>query len=213
MNAVNERIGRSFWPGDISWSLTAVIFLVIVETKLETVVTPTHEVSLTASMSVMLTSVCRSVTVSLSLTTRLLWSTAPPTTVIPPGTSLTWPRGFSNQNRYRMTRLSPDGGSSLLDKSWASTFRQVLSKRNTTTDLGTILALTSENLHRGPVIQMANRFLGLWSTVGLNIDDGRRDHGMENPWFESLSRGTTWEDMIDWFYFYSLSFFPWTLPW
>jgi len=64
----------------------------IVKPELETIVTPTDQVSLTAGMAVMLTSVCRSVTVSLSLTTRLLWSTAPPTIVIPPGTSLARPR-------------------------------------------------------------------------------------------------------------------------
>ena len=181
----------------------------IVKPELETIVTPTHEVSLTAGMSVMLTTVTRSVTVSLSLVTRLLWSTAPPTTIIPAGTPLAWPRGVSIQNSYRITRFSPVGGSSLLDKSWATTFRQVFIKRNTMTDLGTILALTSEDLHRGPVILMANRFLGLWSTVGLNIDD---DHCMEKPWLESLSRGTTRADMTDWFYFYSLSFFPGICP-
>ena len=65
----------------------------IVKPELETIVTPTHEVSLTASVSVMLTPVTRPVTVSLSLTTRLLWSTAPPSSgIVPAGTPLARPR-------------------------------------------------------------------------------------------------------------------------
>ena len=63
----------------------------IIFSKLETVVTPTDQVSFTASMAVMLTSIIRSVTVSLSLVTRLLWSAASPPIVVSAGTPLAWP--------------------------------------------------------------------------------------------------------------------------
>ena len=69
--------------------LTAVVLLVVEMAKLLAVVTATHEVSLTAGMAVIETSVTRPVTVSLSLPTGLLWSTTSPPTVVPPGTPLT----------------------------------------------------------------------------------------------------------------------------
>ena len=91
MNAINERVGRRFWSRDIGWFLTAVIFLVIIETELETVVAAAHQLSLAASMAVVLTSVSRTVTVSLSLPTGQLRSATSPAIVIPPRTPLTWP--------------------------------------------------------------------------------------------------------------------------
>jgi len=70
--------------------LTAVILLVIVLPELFTVIASTDKISLTASMAVMLTPVIRSVTVPLSLVTRLLGSTTPPASrIVPAGTSLT----------------------------------------------------------------------------------------------------------------------------
>ena len=68
----------------------------VVSSKLLAVVTPTHEVSLTASVSVIETSIPRSVTVSLSLTTGLLGSTTPPPVVVAAPTSLT--RGRSKRS-------------------------------------------------------------------------------------------------------------------
>ena len=69
--------------------LTAVVLLVVEMAKLLAVVTATHEVSLTAGMAVMLTSISRSITVPLSLPTGLLGSTTPATLVVPSCTSLT----------------------------------------------------------------------------------------------------------------------------
>ena len=71
--------------------LTAVIFRMVIFSKLETVVTSTNQVSFTASVSIMLTSITRSVTVSLSLVTGLLRGAASPPIVVSPGTPLTWP--------------------------------------------------------------------------------------------------------------------------
>ena len=61
----------------IGWSLTAVIFGMIIFSELKAVVAAALQVSLAASVAVMLTSITRSVTVSLSLPTGLLWRTAP----------------------------------------------------------------------------------------------------------------------------------------
>ena len=67
---------RSQWsPGHDDWrrglgkvlgQVTAVVLLVVVRPELLTVVTPTHQVSLAASVSVMASSISRSITVSLS---------------------------------------------------------------------------------------------------------------------------------------------------
>lgn len=69
--------------------LTAVILGVIVGTKLETVVGAADEVTLAASVAVIVTSVTRTVTVTLTLVTRVLRSAASLTIIIPPSTSLT----------------------------------------------------------------------------------------------------------------------------
>ena len=63
----------------------------IVMAKLFTVIASTDKISFTASMAIMLTSITRSVTVSLSLITGLLWSAASPPIVVSPCTPLAWP--------------------------------------------------------------------------------------------------------------------------
>ena len=68
--------------------LTAVVLRVIVETELEAVVGAANQLSGTASVAVMGSSVIRAVTVSLPLLARILWSAAPPLSVVPPGTPL-----------------------------------------------------------------------------------------------------------------------------
>ena len=78
--------------GGDHWLLTAVIFRMVIFSELETVVTSTHQVSLAASVAIVLTSVPRSVTVSLSFVTGLVWGTTSPAIVVPPRTPLTWPR-------------------------------------------------------------------------------------------------------------------------
>ena len=71
--------------------LTAVILGVVIQSELETVVAATHEVSLTPSVAVMLTSIARSITVSLSLPAGLLWSTTSPASrIISASTPLAW---------------------------------------------------------------------------------------------------------------------------
>ena len=73
------------------WLLTAVIFRMVILSELETVVTPTHQLALAASVAVVLTPVPRTVTVSLSLPTGQLRSATSPAIVVPPRTPLTWP--------------------------------------------------------------------------------------------------------------------------
>ena len=70
------------------WLLTAVIFGMIIFSELEAVVAAALQVSLAASVAVMLASIARSVTVSLSFITGLLGSTTSPPTVVPPRTPL-----------------------------------------------------------------------------------------------------------------------------
>jgi len=69
--------------------VTTIILLVIVETKLLAVVAATHQISLTTLMSIISSSISRSIAVSLSVPTWVLWSTTSPTIIIPTGTSLT----------------------------------------------------------------------------------------------------------------------------
>jgi len=75
---------------EVLGSVTAVVLLMEIGSKLSAIVTPTHEVSLAALVTVMSTAVKRSVTVSLPQATGLLWSTAPPTVVVPSTASLAW---------------------------------------------------------------------------------------------------------------------------
>ena len=62
----------------------------VVGSKLETVVGATNEVSLAASVSIIVTAVPRPVTVTLSLIAGVLRGAAPLAIVIPASTSLTW---------------------------------------------------------------------------------------------------------------------------
>ena len=70
--------------------VTAVILLMVVETKLLAVVAATDKVSLTPLMSIISSSITRTITVSLSIPAWVLWSTTSPTVVVSAGTSLTW---------------------------------------------------------------------------------------------------------------------------
>ena len=69
---------------------TAVVLLVVIQPELQTVVGATDQVSLAASVSVILAAVPGAITVTLSLVTRVLWSAASPAIEIPSGASLTW---------------------------------------------------------------------------------------------------------------------------
>ena len=71
------------------WSLAAVVLLVVVGPELLAVVSPTHQTSSTATVTVIDSSVSRTVTVTLSLTTGLLRSTTPPPVVVTAPTPLT----------------------------------------------------------------------------------------------------------------------------
>merc|ERR1719347_2278270 len=62
--------------------LTTVVFLMVVSTKLLTIVNATYKVSTTTSVSIIKTSITWSVTVSLSFPTRILWSTAPSSIIV-----------------------------------------------------------------------------------------------------------------------------------
>ena len=62
--------------------LTAVIFLMIIRSKLLTVVTPAPQVSLAARVTIVMPPVTRPVTVSLSLVTGLLGSATPPASLV-----------------------------------------------------------------------------------------------------------------------------------
>ena len=61
-----------------------------VSSELETVVGSTDEISLAASVSIIVTTIPGTVTVTLSLIARVLRGAAPLTIVIPASTSLTW---------------------------------------------------------------------------------------------------------------------------
>ena len=69
---------------------TAVVLLVVIQPELQTVVGATDQVSLAASVSVILAAVPGAITVTLSLVTRVLWSAASPAIEISSSTSLTW---------------------------------------------------------------------------------------------------------------------------
>jgi len=74
------------------WELTAVVLGVEVSSELEAVVTPADQAGPAASVTVMLTSVSRSVTVSLTYITGTLRSTASPAVVVPAAALLSWGR-------------------------------------------------------------------------------------------------------------------------
>jgi len=87
------RAGTPLGPGtppylllSIPWapssSLTAVVLLVVVSSKLLAVVAATHKVSTASSVPVIETSISCSVTVSLSLPTRILWCAASPPVIV-----------------------------------------------------------------------------------------------------------------------------------
>jgi len=70
------------------WSLTAVILVMVVSSKLLTVVAATHKVSTASSVSIIETSISCSVTISLSLATRILWCAASPPVIVTASTAL-----------------------------------------------------------------------------------------------------------------------------
>ena len=70
-------------------SLAAVILLVVVGAKLEAVVGATYQISFAASVAVIVAAISGPITVTLTLITGGLRSTAPPAVVIPTSTSLT----------------------------------------------------------------------------------------------------------------------------
>ena len=81
--------GRGRGPRHWHWPLTAVVLLVVIQPELLTVVRTTDQVSLAASVSVILPAVPRAITVTLPLVTRVLWGAASPAIEISSGTSLT----------------------------------------------------------------------------------------------------------------------------
>merc|ERR1712226_1177514 len=76
-NRLGFAVGRRFELSS-SWSLTAVILVVVVSAELLTVVSAAHQSSPAASVTVIDSPVSSSVTVTLALTTGILWSAAPP---------------------------------------------------------------------------------------------------------------------------------------
>ena len=69
--------------------LAAVVLLVVVGAKLEAVVGATYQVPLAASVAVIAATIPGPITVTLTLVTGGLRSTAPLAVIIPPSTSLT----------------------------------------------------------------------------------------------------------------------------
>ena len=70
--------------------LAAVILGMEVCSKLEAVVGATHQISSAARITIMLTSITRPVTVSLSNVTRVVRSAAPPAVIVPPTALFPW---------------------------------------------------------------------------------------------------------------------------
>jgi len=90
--------------------LTAVILGMVVGSKLEAVVGATDEVSLAASVSIIVTTVPGAITVTLTLITGVLRGAAPLTIVIPSSTSLTCRRLQGNTSRDQGQRLRDSQG-------------------------------------------------------------------------------------------------------
>jgi len=88
-----QRNEECYWF--LSWCsrlLTTVVFLMIVSSKRLAVVTSTLEISFAPSMSIMLATITRSITVSFTLTTWILRSAASSSLKIASTASLAWRR-------------------------------------------------------------------------------------------------------------------------
>jgi len=128
-----------YWCGWLALNcggfLTAVVLGVIVETKLEAVVGAAHQVSSTASVSIVSSAIIRAVTVSLSLLTGILWSAAAPSSVVPPGTSLACRRLQGHRADHR-------GGDFGADRDWLDA--AVIFRVEERTELFTIVVTTDQ---------------------------------------------------------------------
>merc|ERR1711868_225518 len=98
--------------------VTAVILLMVVETKLLAVVAATDKVSLTPLMSIISSSIAGSITVSLSIPAWVLWSTTSPTVVVSAGTSLTlgWFSRWVSRWRQSLTKTGGEAHGQEYDK-------------------------------------------------------------------------------------------------
>jgi len=80
--------GQGLRGGQGLWKVTAVILLVEVCSELLAVVAAAHQVTLTAAVTIISSTVQRSVTVTLAISAGGLWSAAPATIEVTPSTSL-----------------------------------------------------------------------------------------------------------------------------
>ena len=87
-----------------SWPLAAVILLVVISSELLTVVTAAHQSSPAASVPVIDSAVSRSITVTLALTTGILWSAATPPVIVPATAPLAggWSQGSPRHDDWRL---------------------------------------------------------------------------------------------------------------
>merc|ERR1711894_297394 len=70
------------------WKITAVILFMEVCAELLAVVAATHQVSLTATVTIISSSIKRPITVPLTISTGALWSTTPTTVEVTPSASM-----------------------------------------------------------------------------------------------------------------------------
>jgi len=154
--------------------LTAVILGVVVGTKLETVVGPTHQISSAASVAVIVTSITRTITVSLTLVTRVLRSAASLSIIISPGTSLTC--------RRLQRHTSGDQGKRLRDSQSLWKVAAVILLVEVCSELLAVVAaahqvtltaavtIISSTVQRSVTVTLAISAGGLWSAAPATIE-------------------------------------------
>jgi len=154
--------------------LTAVILGMVVGTKLETVVGAADEITLAASVAVIVTSVTRTITVTLTLVTRVLRSAASLTVIISPGTSLTC--------RRLQRHTSGDQGKRLRDSQSLWKVAAVILLVEVCSELLAVVAaahqvtltaavtIISSTVQRSVTVTLAISAGGLWSAAPATIE-------------------------------------------
>jgi len=154
--------------------LTAVILGMVVSSKLETVVGATDEVSLAASVSVIVTAITRTVTVTLSLIAGVLRGAAPLAIVIPASTSLTCRRLKGNTSRDQGQRLRDSQG--LRKVTAVILFMEVCAKllavvaATDQVSLAATVTIISSSIQRPITVTLTISTWALWSTTPTTIE-------------------------------------------
>jgi len=154
--------------------LTAVILGMVVSSKLETVVGATDEVSLAASVSIIVTAVSGTITVTLSLITGVLRGAASLAIVIPASTSLTcrWFKGHSSRDQGQRLRDSQG----LWKVTAVILFMEVCAKllaviaATHQVSLTATVTIISSSIQRSITVTLTISTWALWSTAPTSIE-------------------------------------------